>query len=285
MSRFSEKFYATPEPQTQKQIVREGASSAEGETQTGFDATAVLSDHMYKFTYGPTNNVTDVVKQLSSQAAGMAKNASTISEIDRVSGGVKDSLQNHAITGAEMGQRRVVEMTKQLDLTAISAAIGAQMVEGAATPLVQALKLAGATPLVERVRLGAIQLKQSRQLDAEKSFEDAYKADIARESSALPEVTQLKLAAQKMFEELKLRRTLPEVFDSNLTLIDSSKDGAINRAELLNSRKLAGNSSMTQGLIEYLLKNFDQMKNGDTSINRADVLSHHQKIAPKIVGK
>ncbi len=78
------------------------------------------------------------------------------------------------------------------------------------------------------------------------------------------------------------RRTLPEVFDSNLTLIDTAvKDAAVTRDELVNSKKTQGSDSMTQTLIEYLLKNFDQMKRGDNSIDRKDIVVYQQKVMPK----
>ena len=246
------------------------------------DASAVLSDHMYKFVYGPSPHMLEAVNQLNSQAAGMAKNAATLSEIDRESSGVKDLMQNRALRGAEVGQRRVVELSGQLDLGAISAAIAGNLSKGGNDALVNLLKFAGATPLVERVRLGAIQMRQGAETDAEKTFEDAYRADIAKDSRNLPEVAQLRRAAQKMFEELKLRRTLPEVFDSSLTLIDSVvKDGALTKEELNLSKKSGVNNGMTQTLIEYLLKNFDQVKNGDDSINRKDVVNYQQKVMPK----
>lgn len=246
------------------------------------DASAVLSDHMYKFVYGPSPHMLEAVNQLNSQAAGMAKNAATLSEIDRESSGVKDLMQNRALRGAEVGQRRVVELSGQLDLGAISAAIAGNLSKGGNDALVNLLKFAGATPLVERVRLGAIQMRQGAETDAEKTFEDAYRADIAMDSRNLPEVAQLRRAAQKMFEELKLRRTLPEVFDNNLTLIDSVvKDGALTREELNLSKKSGANNGMTQTLIEYLLKNFDKVKDGDDSINRKDVVNYQQKVMPK----
>lgn len=246
------------------------------------DATAVLSDHMYKFVYGPSPHMMEAVQQLNSQAAGMTKNAVTLSEIDRASGGVKECMQNRALRGAELGQMKVIELANQLDLGAISAAIAGNVARGGSEALVNALKLAGATPLVERVRLGAIQLRQSQETDAEKTFEQAFKADIAKESRELPEVVQLRRASQKMYEELKLRRTLPDVFDSNLTLIDTIvKDGAMSKVELTRSKNSGVENGLTQTLIEYLLKNFDQMKNGDESIDRKDVVSYQQKVMPK----
>ena len=246
------------------------------------DATAVLSDHMYKFVYGPSPHMMEAVQQLNSQAAGMTKNAVTLAEIDRASGGVKECMQNRALRGAELGQMKVIELANQLDLGAISAAIAGNVARGGSEALVNALKLAGATPLVERVRLGAIQMRQSQETDAEKTFEQAFKADIAKESRELPEVVRLRRASQKMYEELKLRRTLPDVFDSNLTLIDTVvKDGAMSKEELTRSKNSGVENGMTQTLIEYLLKNFDQMKNGDESIDRKDVVSYQQKVMPK----
>lgn len=246
------------------------------------DASAVLSEHMYKFVYGPSAHMAEAVNQLSTQAAGMAKNAVTLSNIDRESSSVKDCMQNNALRGAELGQRKVVELASQLDLGAVSAAIAGNIAKGGSDSLVNVLKFAGATPLVERVRLGAIQMRQSQETDAEKTFEGAFKAEIARESRELPEVVQLRRAAQKMFEELKLRRTLPEVFDSNLTLIDTMvKDGALTREELNLSKRTGANTGMTQTLIEYLLKNFDQVKNGDDSISRQDVVAYQRKVQLK----
>lgn len=246
------------------------------------DATAVLSDHMYKFVYGPSSHLVDAVQQLNNQAAGMAKNATTLAVIDRESSSVRDCLQNRALRGAELGQMKVIELTNNLDMGAISAAIAGNIAKGGNDALVNVLKLAGATPLVERVRLGAIQMRQSEETDAEKTFEQAFKADIAKESKDLPDVAQLKKAAQKMYEELKLRRTLPDVFDSNLTLIDTViKDGAMSKEELTKSRQSGVENGMTQTLIEYLLKNFDQMKNGDETIDRKDVVAYQQKVMPK----
>lgn len=246
------------------------------------DASAVLSDHMYKFVYGPPPHMLEAVQKLNSQAAGMARNASTLSDLDRESSNVKDLMQNRALRGAEIGQRRVVELTNQLDLGAISAAIAGNVVGKTDEALTNLLKITGAAPLVERARLGAIQMRQGAETDAEKTFEEAYRADIAKESRDLPEVVKLKRASQKMFEELKLRRTMPEVFDSNLTLLDTVvKDGALTKEELTLSKRPGINNGMTQTLIEYLLKNFDQMKNGNDSISRSDVVAYQQKVMPK----
>lgn len=244
------------------------------------DASAVLSDHMYKFVYGPDPHTLEAV--LSSQTAGMAKNASTLANLDTESANVKDLMQNRALRGAEASQRRVVELSSQLDLGAISGAIAGSIARGGSDSMVNVLKFAGAAPLVERVRLGVIQMRQSLETDAEKTFEEAFRADIAKESKDLPEVVQLRRAAQKMYEELKLRRTLPDVFDSNLTLIDSVvKDGAFSKEELNLSKKSGVNNGLTQTLIEYLLKNFDQVKNGDESISRADIIGYQRKVMPK----
>ncbi|MCC7528664.1 MAG: hypothetical protein IT342_09090 [Candidatus Melainabacteria bacterium] len=246
------------------------------------DGTAILSDHMYKFVYGPNPRMMEAVQQLNNQAAGMANNAAILAGIDRASSNVRDCMQNRALRGAELGQVKVVELTSQLDLGAISAAIAGNIAKGGNAALVNVLKMAGATPLVERIRLGAIQMRQSEETDAEKTFEQAYKADIAKESKELPEVVQLRKAAQKMYEELKLRRTLPDVFDNNLTLIDTViKDGAMSKEELTKSRKSGVENGLTQTLIEYLLKNFDQMKRGDNSIDRSDVVAYQKKVMLK----
>ncbi len=252
------------------------------------DVSAVLSDHMYKFVYGPSPHLTDAVSQLDGLAnfsADQTRNAVTLGSIERQSGNVKDDLQNHALVVAERDQRKVVALADQLDLGAISSAI-ASASRGSGERFGALLKAAGATPLVERVRLGAIQMRQSHEIDAEQTFDAAWRADIAKESKNLPEVMELKRAAQKMSEELKLRRTLPEVFDNNLTLIDTVvKDGALSREELLNSMKRGVETGMTQTLVEYLLKNFDQIKNGNDSIDHNAVVAYQKKILPKGFGR
>ena len=267
---------------TDSQAAKQAAQGQTRETPPDVDASAVLSEHMYKFVYTDGPHVTDAGNFLSNQSAASTKNEGTLANIERQSESVKSALQSHALASAEKSQMRVVEMTMALDLGGISAAIAASAAKPGQEAMTALLKIAGATPLVERARLGAIQMSQSRETDAEKSFEEAFRADIAKGSTDLPEVAQLKIAARKMSEELKLRRTLPEVFDNSVTLIDSgNKDGALTRDELLSAKKAGVNGSMTQTLIEYLLKNFDQMKKGDESIDRKDVVAYQPKVMLK----
>ncbi len=266
---------------SEEQIVKQ-AAQAQDRQPADVDASAILSEHMYKFVYAHDQQVTQTDRYLSSQSTVSDRNVVTIANLERQSDTTKEALKSHAYYSAEKSQVRVVEMTKELDLGGISAAIAASAAKPGNEAMTALLKIAGAAPLVERVRLGAIQMEGNRETDAEITFGEAYSADIAKGSIDLPEVAQLKVAARKMAEELKLRRTLPEVFDSNLTLIDTAvKDGALTRDELLNSKKKQGNSSMTQTLIEYLLKNFDQMKRGDNSIDRRDVVAYQPKVMPK----
>ncbi len=258
------------------------AAQAQDRQPPDVDASAVLSEHMYKFVYEPSPQAPQTERYLSSQSTVSDRNVVTIANLERESDTVKDALKSHAYYSAEKSQVRVVEMSKELDLGGISAAIAASVAKPGNEAITVLLKMAGAAPMVERVRLGAIQMDGNRETDAEKTFEEAYRADIAKGSIDLPEVAQLKTAARKMADELKLRRTLPEVFDSNLTLIDTAvKDGALTRDELLNLEKIQGNDGMTQTLIEYLLENFDQMKRGDNSINRRDVIAYQQKVMLK----
>lgn len=248
------------------------AQSQDGKTPE-VDASAVLSEHMYKFVYEQIPRKQETVMRFSNP---------NLTQMEQDSDTVKECLQNRALVSAERSQRKVVESASRLDLAAISAAIAEGAVKGGSEATINMLKIAGAAPLVERVRLGAIQLRQNLETDAEKTFEEAYKADIARESRDLPEVVQLKRAAQKMYEELKLRRTMPDVFDSNLTLIDTVvKDGALSKEELNNSKNGKFNDGMTGTLIDYLLKNFDRMKNGDETIDRKDVIAFQKKVMPK----
>jgi hypothetical protein len=266
---------------SEEQIAKRAAQAQDRETPD-VDASAVLSDHMYKFVYAPDPHDTEADRYLSNQSAVSDRNAGTFANLEHQSESVKEALKNHAYFSAEKSQVRVVAMTKELDLGGISAAIAASAAKPGNEAMTALLKIAGAAPLVERVRLGAIQMEGSRETDAEVTFGEAYRAEIAKGSIDLPEVAQLKIAARKMADELKLRRTLPEVFDSNLTLIDTVvKDGALTRDELLNSKKKQGNSSMTQTLIEYLLKNFDQMKHGDNSIDHRDVVAYQPKVMLK----
>ncbi|MBS1957813.1 MAG: hypothetical protein JST89_26750 [Cyanobacteria bacterium SZAS-4] len=244
------------------------------------DASAVLSEHMHNFVYGNSPHL-DSFTTLPDQNIAMVKNSATLADIERKSGNVRDDLQNHAVLSAEREQRTVVGMADRLDLNAISSAISGAT-RGGSAGLVNALKFAGATPLVERVRLGAIQLRQNHESDAEHTFEDASKVDIARESRTLPEVMALKCAAQSMYEELKLKRTLPESFDANLALIDKGvKDGSISKEELISSQKSPPGDRMTKTLIEYLLKNFDQIKNSNEGIDHTAVVNYQQKIMPR----
>lgn len=261
---------------------KQAAQAQKQDTSPDVDASAVLSEHMYEFVYAPSPNVSDAGAYLSNRSVVSDRNVVTIASLERQSDSVREALKNHAYASAERGQIKVVEMSKEIDLGGISAAIAASVGKPGQESVTAMLKLAGAAPLVERVRLGAIQMTQSRETDAEKSFEGAFRAEIAKESTDLPEIIELKHAAQKMADELKLRRTLPEVFDNNLTLIDTREsDGALTRDELLSSKQLKGISSMTQTLIEYLLKNFDQMKRGDNSIDRKDTVAYQQKVLPK----
>jgi hypothetical protein len=59
------------------------------------------------------------------------------------------------------------------------------------------------------------------------------------------------------------------------------KDGALTKEELALSKRSAAKDGMTQTLIEYLLKNFDQVKNGDDSISRQDVVAYQKKVQLK----
>ena len=206
---------------SEAQIVKQAAQAQDREPPD-VDASAVLSEHMFKFAYAPTPHVTEAGSFLSNHSAMSDRNAVTIANLERQSDTVKEAFKNHAYVTAERSQIRVVEMSKELDLGGISAAIAASAAKPGNEAMTALLKIAGAAPLVERVRLGAIQMEQDRETDAEKTFEEAYRADIAKGSADLPEVVQLKIAARNMSDELKLRRTLPEVFDNNLTLIDLS---------------------------------------------------------------
>lgn len=245
------------------------------------DASVLLSEHMYEFVYTPEQHVTEG-NRLSNQSSLSDRNIVTIARLESQSDTTKEALKNHAYVSAEKSQIRIVEMSKELDLGGISAAIAASAAKPGNEATTALLKITGAIPLVERVRLGAIQMQGNRETDAEITFREASRAEIAKGSIDLPEVAQLKVAARKMADELKLRRTLPEVFDSNLTLIDTAvKDSAVTRDELVNSKKTQGSDSMTQTLIEYLLKNFDQIKRGDNSIDRKDIVAYQQKVMPK----
>ncbi len=267
---------------TEAQSAKKTAQSQTREAATDVDANAILSEHMYKFVYEPPSPVSDAVNQLSARTWDISKNAATLTNIERQSEPVREGMRNHSFVSAERAQLRVVETVDQLDLSTISSAIADCAGKEGSEAFVTLLKLAGASPMVERVRLGALQIRQHQETDAEKTFENAIRAEIAKESSSLPEVAQLKLVSQRMYEELNLRRTLPEIFDSNLTLIYTGiKDGALNRNELINAKKREANSSMSQTLIEYLLKNFDQMKNGDNSIDRADAAAYQRKVMLK----
>ncbi len=267
---------------TDSNVGKQAAQTQKQDTSPAVDASAILSEHMYNFVYKPDPQSKDVDGYLSNQSALSDRNVVTIAKLGRQSNNVKDALYNHALATAEKSQIKVVELTDQIDLGGISAAIAASEKIPGQESVTALLKLSGAAPLIERVRLGAIQMNQNRETDAEKSFEGAFRAELAKESNDLPAVVQLKRAAQKMADELKLRRTLPDVFDSNLTLIDTgTKDGALTRDELVSSKHVQGNSTMTQTLIEYLLKNFDQMKRGDNSIDRKDVVAFQPKVMPK----
>lgn len=266
---------------SEAQIAKQAAQAQDRELPD-VDASAVLSEHMYKFVYEPGQQVTQTDRYLSNQSSVSDRNVVTIANLDRQNETTKEALKNHDYYSAEKSQVRVVEMTKELDLSGISAAIAASAAKPGNEAMTALLKMAGAAPLVERVRLGAIQMEGNRETDAEVTFGEAYRAEIAKGAADLPEVAQLKIAARMMADELKLRRTLPEVFDHNLTLIDTGvKDGALTRDELTNAKKVQGKDSMTQTLIEYLLDNFDQMKRGDNSISRRDVVAYQPKVMPK----
>ncbi|MBX3076677.1 hypothetical protein KF913_22395 [Candidatus Obscuribacterales bacterium] len=245
------------------------------------EASTVLAEHMSTFAYEPEVKMQAEQALKFSTMGGAERNKTVLDNMQRESQAVRELYKVRSLPLAEGFQEKVVKLSDDLDLRALSADSKRLSEQAARTKdpaqrqeLLSAstsLAVAGASPFIERARLGAIQLRQGKEGAAERTFAEAIKTNIPDVSAAVPSVQQLKQAVIERHEELKVKRTLPEVFKANVDWIDTGKDGAVDRNELRTASADKSKNITAKTLIQYLMKNFDNIDHGTNGIAAADV--------------
>jgi hypothetical protein len=249
------------------------------------DASTVIADHMQRFAFerSPGFTVQELVSANSRPSTD--QNRTVLNQMQEQSSAVRDLYQVHSLPLAESLQQRVVETADKLDSNALCTesrrlrglAGGVSEPRGKAAMLknAEALATAGASPFIERARLAAIQLSQGNEDAAEKTFADAIKKGVPPVSLGNEKVRQLQQAVIERHEELKVKRTLPEVFKANIDWLDSSRDGRVDMNEL---KSAAGKTRdiTASSLVGYLMNNYDNIDKGVKGLEPDDVRTHWQ---------
>jgi len=252
------------------------------------DSSTVLREHMYEFAFEKSDMPVVQTAIQDSARSGNERNRDVLTSMQTQSMAVRDLFQIRSLSLAEGAQNEVIRLSDSLDLKSLSD--GAKKVlkqrgtvsDTAAQKSLDAafagFSLAAASPFIERARLGAIQLRQGREGAAEETFADALKQKVPDESLNVPSVRQLRQAVVDRHEELKVKRTLPEVFAANLDWIDSGqKDNRLSMQEL-NTAASSGKGSITsKTLVNYLMSNFENIDRGITGIDAEDIRRHWEE--------
>jgi hypothetical protein len=251
------------------------------------EASTVISEHMSQFVYEPEVRKQAEQASVFSTISGADRNQTVLDNMQRESQAVRELYGVRSLPLAEGSQEKVVKLSDSLDIHALT--VDSQRLSerarsttnpGERKELASAaasLAVAGASPFIERARLGAIQLRQGKEGAAERTFAEAIKASITDVSAAVPSVQQLRQAVIERHEELKVKRTLPEVFKANVDWIDTGNDGAINKEELKLAASDKSKGITAKTLIQYLMKNYDNIDHGVSGIAAADVSRYWQK--------
>jgi hypothetical protein len=247
---------------------------------------------MYKFAFeGTQDAVLQSAIRDTSSTPGQEHNRSVLTQMQVQSGAVRDLYQVRSLPLAEGAQERVVGMADNLDVKSLAGESKrlSQLAQGATDAgskkgllsAAMALGTAAASPFIERARLGAIQLRQGREGAAEITFADAIKVGVPSVSLGFESVRQLHQAVIDRHEELKVKRTLPEVFKANVDWIDTqTKDGRVDREELTAASGKAKNITAST-LVNYLLRNYDNIDLGIKGIDAEDIRRHWEAVKPK----
>jgi hypothetical protein len=245
----------------------------------------IIKNHMQAFAYEHAKEPT--VKQLeqSTHAPGVELNKSVMAQMQEQSGVVRELFQRQLFPLAESTQQMVIRNADKLDVVSLADdAKRTRLLADKTAPSAtkdninrdaDALASAAASPFIERARLGAMQLQQGREDNAERTFTDALTKGVPEESLSSAGVRKLHKAIADQVEELKVKRTLPEVFKANVVWIDSSKDGSVDVNELKNAGATKNVSAAT--MIQYLLTNYDNIDQGVKGIDAEDIRRHWQK--------
>lgn len=267
------------------------------------DPSMVIEEHMHKFAFSREfENLARAIEPIKRMKNGDASgNKTLLLEMQQQSSAVRELYAIGNAPIAESLQRKVVEKADQLDTNVLSKSAadvrraadfatdngpnstdnGSSPTGGGAKPAMlksaDALARAAASPFIERARLGAIQLRQGHESAAEKTFEEALKKGLPAEAFKLEDVRKLHSAVSERYLELQVKRKLPELFIANIDWIDTSGDGRTSVEELHNASISKVTDVTAKTLVNYLLKNFDNIDEGVKGLDACDVQKHWQK--------
>lgn len=250
------------------------------------DASAVINEHMIKFAFPGDESRINIDQASMIPGGGRNQNRSVLNQMREESGAVRELFQVRSLHLAESAQERVVGLADQLDIRALARDARTMRELARRSPagkagevgeLADRLSFTAASPFIERARLGAIQLRQGEEDRAEHTFGEALKVNLPAEAMAVDEIARLHDAVFVRHEELKVKRSLPELFEANIEWIDSSKDGKVDRGELREAAGHARGDITASTLVRYLSSNYDNIDHGSPGIDFDDVKRFHNR--------